>query len=419
MHPRRQGPVPASPRCQAGLGCGMRGERGSNASHCADLSYVSGREARLAPLLTSTGSTRRSSRRCRRTGVSPFGGLPRTSASPRRRSARGTRACARTTSSRSPASPTRSGSALTRSRWSGFGQPARRSRWPMPSPRWDEAGYVVVTAGQFDILVELVCADRRQLLDVTNRMRELDGVVSTESFFYLELWKQLYDWGPSVRKTEAPGAGALSGHREQPIERREDATGDAGHRRRSPRCGVTKRFDDVVAVDELTLEIDTRQLLCPARPFGLRQDDDATHDRRLRGAHRRADLPRRAGQRPPPPTSATSTPSFSRTHSFRTSRSSRTSPSACIAGGSAGQTSTATSTRSCGSSGWRGWSKREPATFRRPAAARRACPRPREQAHGAPAGRAARRPRPQAPQACSLSSRRSSTTRHHVRPCHA
>src|SRR6187431_899735 len=33
----------------------------------------------------------------------------------------------------------------------------------------DEAGYVVITAGQFDILVELVCADRRQLLDVTNR----------------------------------------------------------------------------------------------------------------------------------------------------------------------------------------------------------------------------------------------------------
>jgi Lrp/AsnC family transcriptional regulator for asnA, asnC and gidA len=64
--------------------------------------------------------------------------------------------------------------------------------------RWDEAGYVVVTAGQFDILVELVCADRRQLLDVTNRMRELDGVVSTESFLYLELWKQLYDWGARI-----------------------------------------------------------------------------------------------------------------------------------------------------------------------------------------------------------------------------
>ena len=56
----------------------------------------------------------------------------------------------------------------------------------------------MITAGQFDILVELVCEDRRQLLDVTNRMRELEGVVSTESFLYLELWKQLYDWGARV-----------------------------------------------------------------------------------------------------------------------------------------------------------------------------------------------------------------------------
>ena len=64
---------------------------------------------------------------------------------------------------------------------------------------WDEAGYVVITAGQFDILVELVCADRRQLLDLTNRIRALEGVVSTESFLYLELWKQLYDWGARVQ----------------------------------------------------------------------------------------------------------------------------------------------------------------------------------------------------------------------------
>ena len=63
---------------------------------------------------------------------------------------------------------------------------------------WDEAGYVVVTAGQFDLLVELVCTDRRHLLDLTNRIREIEGVVSTESFLYLELWKQLYDWGTHV-----------------------------------------------------------------------------------------------------------------------------------------------------------------------------------------------------------------------------
>ncbi len=65
--------------------------------------------------------------------------------------------------------------------------------------RWEEAGYVVVTAGQFDLLVELVCVDRRHLLDLTNRIRALPGVVSTETFLYLELWKQIYDWGARLR----------------------------------------------------------------------------------------------------------------------------------------------------------------------------------------------------------------------------
>jgi len=70
---------------------------------------------------------------------------------------------------------------------------------------WAEADYVVVTAGQFDLLVEVVCTDKRGLLEVTNRMRSLEGVVSTESFMYLELHKQLYNWG-------APGPD----HRSQP-----------------------------------------------------------------------------------------------------------------------------------------------------------------------------------------------------------
>jgi Lrp/AsnC family transcriptional regulator for asnA, asnC and gidA len=64
---------------------------------------------------------------------------------------------------------------------------------------WHEADYVVITAGRFDILVELVCADSRQLLDLTNRIRAVENVVSTESFLYLELWKQIYDWGARVQ----------------------------------------------------------------------------------------------------------------------------------------------------------------------------------------------------------------------------
>jgi Lrp/AsnC family transcriptional regulator for asnA, asnC and gidA len=64
--------------------------------------------------------------------------------------------------------------------------------------RWDEAGYVVVTAGQFDVLVELVCEDRHDLLELTSRIRGIDGVTSTESFLYLELCKQVYEWGVRV-----------------------------------------------------------------------------------------------------------------------------------------------------------------------------------------------------------------------------
>lgn len=68
---------------------------------------------------------------------------------------------------------------------------------------WPEADYVVVTAGRFDIVVEVVVADRNELLDLTNRMRALGDVVSTETFFYLEMWKQLYDWG-----VHAPNGGS-------------------------------------------------------------------------------------------------------------------------------------------------------------------------------------------------------------------
>jgi Lrp/AsnC family transcriptional regulator for asnA, asnC and gidA len=66
--------------------------------------------------------------------------------------------------------------------------------------RWPEADYVIATAGQFDIVVEIVASDRRHLLELTNRMRSLPEVVSTETFVYLEMWKQLYDWGSGMPK---------------------------------------------------------------------------------------------------------------------------------------------------------------------------------------------------------------------------
>ncbi|WP_067482327.1 Lrp/AsnC family transcriptional regulator [Actinomadura hibisca] len=59
----------------------------------------------------------------------------------------------------------------------------------------EEIDYVVITAGSFDILVELVCEDDEQLLELLGRIRAVRGVVSTESFVYLKLRKQSYSWG--------------------------------------------------------------------------------------------------------------------------------------------------------------------------------------------------------------------------------
>ncbi len=75
---------------------------------------------------------------------------------------------------------------------------------------WREADYVVITAGQFDLLVEIVCVDRRHLLDVINRVRALEGVVSTESFVYLGLWKQLYNWGARPRHADRAESSAFA-----------------------------------------------------------------------------------------------------------------------------------------------------------------------------------------------------------------
>lgn len=56
--------------------------------------------------------------------------------------------------------------------------------------------YVVLTAGSFDILAEVVCEDDDDLIELLNtRIRAIEGVQSTETFVYLRLQKQHYNWG--------------------------------------------------------------------------------------------------------------------------------------------------------------------------------------------------------------------------------
>jgi len=62
----------------------------------------------------------------------------------------------------------------------------------------EDVAYVVVTAGSFDLLVEIVCRDDDHLLDVVNRqIRAMPDVLSAEIFLYLKLAKQTYAWGVS------------------------------------------------------------------------------------------------------------------------------------------------------------------------------------------------------------------------------
>ena len=60
----------------------------------------------------------------------------------------------------------------------------------------DAIDYVVVTAGSYDLLVEAVCENDTDLLElISGKIRTIEGVISTETFMYLQLRKQTYAWG--------------------------------------------------------------------------------------------------------------------------------------------------------------------------------------------------------------------------------
>ena len=99
-----------------------------------------------------------------------------------------------------------------------------------------EVDYVVITAGSVDVLVEAVCEDDDQLLDIVARIRAVDGVESTETLLYLGLRKQTYAWGtrrPPLPLSDAGGLRpALSGRAASSVWHVEGSAA-----RRAPGCG--------------------------------------------------------------------------------------------------------------------------------------------------------------------------------------
>ena len=61
---------------------------------------------------------------------------------------------------------------------------------------FDEVDYIVITAGSFDLLAEVVCEDDDHLLRLLNeQIRAIPGIRHSETFVYLRLAKQTYTTG--------------------------------------------------------------------------------------------------------------------------------------------------------------------------------------------------------------------------------
>ena len=59
----------------------------------------------------------------------------------------------------------------------------------------ESVDYTVITTGRFDVLAEVVCRDTDHLLELSNQIRDVDGVNDVEVMTYLRMVQQNYDWG--------------------------------------------------------------------------------------------------------------------------------------------------------------------------------------------------------------------------------
>ncbi len=70
---------------------------------------------------------------------------------------------------------------------------------------WPETTYVVISAGSYDMLVEVVGRDNADLLRIAEQLRAVRGVRSTESFIYISRHKLNYAWAQDVGADQPDG----------------------------------------------------------------------------------------------------------------------------------------------------------------------------------------------------------------------
>ncbi|NOX63293.1 MAG: Lrp/AsnC family transcriptional regulator [Chloroflexi bacterium] len=60
---------------------------------------------------------------------------------------------------------------------------------------FEEVIYLVLAAGAYDLLAEVICRDNAHLLEfLTRSLFAVDGVRETETFMYLQIVKEVYSW---------------------------------------------------------------------------------------------------------------------------------------------------------------------------------------------------------------------------------
>ncbi|MCK5646491.1 MAG: Lrp/AsnC family transcriptional regulator [Anaerolineales bacterium] len=68
---------------------------------------------------------------------------------------------------------------------------------------FEEVIYLVLVTGSYDLFIEAVCRDKNHLMDfLMKKLHAVEGVRDTETFIYLHIVKESYDWGENIRVSE-------------------------------------------------------------------------------------------------------------------------------------------------------------------------------------------------------------------------
>ncbi len=61
--------------------------------------------------------------------------------------------------------------------------------------QFDEVGWVAICTGSFDLMCEVACKNNEHLIDLIAKLSKIAGIRSTETFIYLHIVKNTYQWG--------------------------------------------------------------------------------------------------------------------------------------------------------------------------------------------------------------------------------